>query len=317
MIKKVTFLFLGLLLILVLLVAVNQSRIATIILSKVALEAHKKKVALQFESPSFALFGLSAKGLSVSAQAGPMIISLPFSDVRTLVGLFSLFRSDKEAYFSAKLFSGTLDLKLSAINLKEQSARLLAKISDVDLSRLDLLTFAGVSSAKLSLNTQDFLLQKNGLRGKVDLEIKDLNKPGTNTIPALLTGLPLNLEIPEIINTNLKSEIEVSPVEVSFRSAQLNSNLLTIKNGQGEIRYKPNSNYAWVESYNFKGNFVLSDTGLTVLGSYLQIFGIKAISQQEYEFSVSQKLGLQPFPLFKAWPAGTNPLDFSTETDPV
>jgi hypothetical protein len=272
----------------------NQSKIAALLLSRLSSQSAKSGIIIQSQSPSFAFWGVKSTQTIITARIGKLLLHLPFKDLAVKTRpLELLFSSNKSANISAQLYEGDLTADIKNINAGAKTLEVSAELSKLNLGSIELLRIVGIESGLISLTINQLALSKKNLSGNFQLNINNFNKPIKNQLPSYLTGLPLQLEIPEISNLNASMDLEIKPRELLVKKLELTSSLLTVKQFTGSTSFQ-SLNLKRPNKLSYKGSFTLTEAGLTTFGPYLNLLGAKPIANQELTFTWSQTFGTEP-----------------------
>ena len=302
MLKKTLLSILAALALIILLLLINQQQLLSILINRSAGKLiNNQNIALQVDSPTLAFTGLNLRELAVSAKTGPIVSNVKLNDVALRVAPFSLLSNEKKVSVAAQVFDGKLDSQF-ALNSKERNITIAGSVQELNLTSLPILGFFGISTGLLSVSTEELNIAPDGVRGSVKISVNNFNKPQATKLPALLTRLPLDLEIPAIKDLKVETDLRLSPIEIEIYKLDLTSDLLKISNLRGKSRFRPGSRMRRLESFSYAGSFELSSAGHELLAPYLSLLGAKTQPEQEISFNVSQNLSTQLAPEFQISP---------------
>jgi len=212
---------------------VDNSIYARYLWGKLRNVANKHGLLIEVKGPELALIGLKASHLRVAAANNPLL-ELGAKKIRLTTNPISWLTLSIPVTVNSTIYGGEVNAKIS-YSLLSENISADGEGTKINLSSHPIIKTLGVTSGKFFFNVVGLALEKNQLHFReLTIELAEVEKPQQSYLPKILSGLPLDLQIPPIHSLNFLVNSSLSDDTIIIKKLSSNSSLLNML-GSGKI----------------------------------------------------------------------------------
>lgn len=267
---------------LVAVLAVDRRFYAAYVEEQITSLAKAQNIPLSLKGFDLFFLGVRAENLETFIKQTLTPVNLGSVEVQTATT--SLFKFNPSFTVSGKLYGGEVLAEIQSFPRSNSVTISKLAINDVRLALHPQLQALGVNKGILRASLERAKLMPQQVEAEsLSLEIIDLEKPGSSMVPAFITGLPLDLNIPPVMGLSIKLRGIIKGGALRVSECTGKSNLASFKNlGDWTIALNKRT-----PNLKFEARMDLTDEGLALVGQWLPVISQQKLSANARSFRIA------------------------------
>jgi len=261
---------------------------ASLIVRLIEKNIRTSEIFISMLEPDLAFIGISFQEIVIRPRQSPILLSL--ENVRIRLGLKKIFSTGPQLLIDGDWLGGHLEITANA-----SSRQAVAQLRNADVTRLPFVGGLGFQQAQLQGRisiTENPAADPPFEFESIEIMLDKINKSEETTLYPQLTGLPMPITIPALIESSIEIKGSVNPELVNITQARL---LSSLGNLEGTVRIDRPNSYDREIAVGLDG--ILSEGGFKLLKGPVELFSKKRVTSHSQPFRLDFRVPPKPFSL--------------------